>query len=188
MADTTIPDLEPTPPLRDWSQRFAALAPAILLAETPVAQAVVRPTGPAASARLELPGVCRMRSTGPETTLWLGPDEFLVYTAGVAPHALTATVGDRAGDSAYVADMSGQRTRLVLGGPHAETILAHGCALDLSPNGFGDDDVVQTQLAQAGVIMHRVPGGFAIFVRSSFADYLAGWLVDAATEYVATTP
>ncbi|MXP21475.1 sarcosine oxidase subunit gamma [Gordonia sp. HNM0687] len=188
MADITIPDLEPIGPLRDWSDRFAALAPAILLAETPVAQTVVRPTGPEAGKRLELPGVCQTAHTGQETALWLGPDEFLCYAADVAPHVLAATIGDRARDSAYVADVSGQRTRLVLGGPHAETILAHGCAIDLSPNAFGPDDVIQTQLAQAGVIMHRVPDGFAIFVRSSFADYLAGWLVDAATEYVATTP
>ena len=43
--------------------------------------------------------------------------------------------------------------------------------------------MAQTLLAQAAVIVHRVPDGFAVLVRSSYADYLAAWLVDAATEY-----
>ena len=41
-------------------------------------------------------------------------------------------------------------------------------------------------LGQAGVILLTVDGGgadYRILVRSSFARYLAGWLLDAAEEY-----
>ena len=189
MADTTVhslPDtgaLEPVPPLQNWLARFAELAPAVLLRPTPVAQTVIRPTEPAAAERLDLPGACRMTRDGDTTVVWLGPDEYLAYAASIAPHEFAAAMADRAQGGAYVADASGQRTRLVLGGPHAETILAHGCAIDLSPRSFGPDDVAQTLLAQAAVIVHRVPDGFALLVRNSYADYLAAWLVDAATEY-----
>ena len=93
----------------------------------------------------------------------------------------------RAGGT-YLADTTGQRTRIT--------------PMDLMPQRFwrtdarstcrradsGDTAAVQTFLAQAGVIVHRENSGFA-FVRTlpSFADYLAAWIVDAATEYTATT-
>ncbi|WP_055475838.1 sarcosine oxidase subunit gamma [Gordonia sp. HS-NH1] len=190
MADTTVhlapgPDLEPAGPLDNWSARFAELAPVVRLHASPVAQAVIRPTGQEALQRLGLPAACRLRRTEDATVIWLGPDEYLAWAADVAPHEFAASIADRVQGEAYVADASGQRTRIELGGPRAETILAHGCAIDLSPRAFGPDDVAQTLLAQAAVIVHRVPDGFAIFVRSSYADYLAAWLVDAATEYVA---
>jgi sarcosine oxidase subunit gamma len=41
-------------------------------------------------------------------------------------------------------------------------------------------------LARAGVIIvNRGEAGHWLLVRSSFADYLADWLLDAATEYLA---
>ncbi|MFT4126755.1 MAG: sarcosine oxidase subunit gamma family protein [Gordonia sp. (in: high G+C Gram-positive bacteria)] len=177
-------------PLHHWQERFAALAPAVELCESPVAQTIVRTEDPAAIAALDLPGVCERRTTGDETALWLGPTEWLLYQPGITGHTYAARVAERvtasgSGSGTYVLDATGQRTRLLLSGPHAETVVRHGCAKDLDPTAFGAREVVQTLLAQAAIVLHRsaVGEGYVLLVRSSFADYLAAWLVDAATEY-----
>jgi sarcosine oxidase subunit gamma len=43
---------------------------------------------------------------------------------------------------------------------------------------------VQTRLAQAGVILTSLgAGGYRVLVRSTFAGYLADWLLDATSEF-----
>ena len=170
-------------------------APALTLVDTPVAQAIVRTADAEVIERLGLPAVCSAHTDGEETSTWLGPTEWLVYRSGDGP-ALVADLESRIGGAAaYVLDVTGQRTRLVLSGPYAATVLAHGCALDLSPGSFGPTGAAQTLLAQAGILLHRTPSGhtptpsghgFVIVVRSSYAHYLISWLHDAATEYLAT--
>jgi sarcosine oxidase, subunit gamma len=81
-------------------------------------------------------------------------------------------------------DVSAQRTTLLVGGPRARDLLAHGCALDLHPSVFGPGSCAQTMLARAQVVLLSQQEGFLVLVRSSFAAYLAEWLLDAATEYV----
>ena len=187
MADIS---LAPRSPLSGRQVAFDALAPAGQLAEKPVAQAIVRISDVDATARLDLPGVCELRRRDGEVAVWLGPTEWLLYREGVTGHAFFDDVVSRAGDNAYVMDATSQRTRLVLGGPRARTILAHGCAVDLSDNAFPPDRAISTLFAQTGVVIHRnqPDDSYTLFVRSSFADYLADWLVDAATEYVVPTP
>lgn len=180
-------------PLHGWASAFAALAPAVRLCESPVAQVVVRTTDEDAIARLDLPAACHVRHGGAddgEAAIWLGPDEWLLYRPGIPGHEYLAEVTGRLGDTqpgTYLMDATGQRTRLLLTGEHARTVLAHGCAIDLAPESFGPDEAAQTLLAQTGVILHRTgddpESGFALLVRSSFADYLAHWLLDAAAEY-----
>ena len=82
--------------------------------------------------------------------------------------------------------MSGQRTTLRLRGSHSRDVLAKGCSLDLHPRAFGEGTAAQTMLGQAGVILLAVDANGAddrILVGSSFARYLADWLLDAAGEY-----
>ncbi|WP_298808805.1 sarcosine oxidase subunit gamma [uncultured Gordonia sp.] len=180
-------------PLASWAWRFAALAPAVLVSETPVAAISVRTTDPGVIDALTLPGACAISSADGTDAIWLGPDEWLLTRPGIAAHdwlpvlQTSVDAGKSAPGGTYLADTTGQRTRITLDGPYAATVLAHGCAIDLSPGRFGDTAAVQTFLAQAGVIVHRENSGFALYVRSSFADYLAAWIVDAATEYTATT-
>ncbi len=161
-----------------------------LTTETPVAQVTVRTDDPATIARLGLPAACSI-SRGPDGTaaVWLGPDEWLLYRGGIAPRDFVAEMETLCGSGAYVCDTSAQRTRIVLDGPHARTLLAHGCAIDLDERSFDENAAAQTLLAQAGVILHRADSevdgaaGFVIFVRSSFADYLTAWLIDSGVEY-----
>lgn len=187
---------EPTfrTPLAGWSDRFAALAPAVLVAETPVAQISVRSTDPAVIEALGLPGVCSVGRQGDGTG-----------RSGSAPTVDSHPAGCRG--PRLAADAPGDcRRRPVRPGRH----LSHRCERPAHPadpprppggndsrarllnrplpTRFGDTTAVQTLLAQAGVVLHRDGDGFALYVRSSFADYLAAWIVDAAIEYTTVPP
>jgi sarcosine oxidase, subunit gamma len=117
--------------------------------------------------------------------LWLGPDEWLVVGPS-GDTGLEARLRAAAGTGhAAVTDVSAQRTVLLVTGPRARDLLSHGCALDLHPRAFGPGRCAQTTLARAQVVLlAREDGAFHIFVRSSFANYLAAWLLDAAGEYL----
>jgi sarcosine oxidase subunit gamma len=57
--------------------------------------------------------------------------------------------------------------------------------VDLHPRVFGPGRCAQTLLAKAQVIIHQVNDAptFHLYVRTSFAWYVAEWLLDAMTEY-----
>ncbi|MBC7723854.1 MAG: sarcosine oxidase subunit gamma [Burkholderiaceae bacterium] len=182
-------------PLEGWTDRFAAVLPDIRLEEltfTPMvnlrvgagARAAVEaaigaalPTGPA------LVGSCRAG-----TLVWLAPDEFLLLSdrAGDTAQALCALLdGALAGDGAAV-DVSAQRTIVSLGGPCARDLLAGGCSADLDAAVAPTGTSVQTLLAQTGIVIIVADAGsgeFLLVVRSSFATYLASWLLQGAREY-----
>ncbi|MFI9844617.1 sarcosine oxidase subunit gamma [Nonomuraea sp. NPDC051941] len=121
-------------------------------------------------------------TSGEVTAAWLGPDEWLVIAPpGYRPELLRKELGERHGS---IVDVSAQRTTLFVGGPRARDLLAHGCALDLHPRAFGPGRCAQTMLARAQVVLVPREDGFLVLVRSSFAAYLAEWLLDAAAEYV----
>ncbi|HEY9522183.1 MAG TPA: sarcosine oxidase subunit gamma family protein, partial [Thermopolyspora sp.] len=101
----------------------------------------------------------------------LGPDWWLIVE-GDAP-------GVHAGAAV---DVSAQRTVLELAGPGARDVLLTGCPIDLHPSVFEVGSHARTLLAQAQVIVvHAAPDTYQIFVWSSFAGYLAEWLLDALT-------
>jgi len=120
---------------------------------------------------------------GTRTALWLGPDEWLIVGPAGSERALEAMLADAlTRDVGSVIGLSANRTVLELRGPHARDVLAAGCALDLHPRAFGPGDCAQTMLARAAVILHQTDAEpvYRIFVRGSFAGYLADWLLDAA--------
>ena len=68
-------------------------------------------------------------------------------------------------------------------------VLAKGCSIDLHPRVFGRGSSAQTVLGQAGVVLLALSDAgdaYAVLVRSSFAGYLADWLLDAALEFTTT--
>ena len=124
-------------------------------------------------------------SHGNLTALWLGPDEWLLTAPpGTAAHLETRIRTAGAASVISVTDVSANRTTLLVTGPRARDLLAHGCALDLHPRVFGPGHCAQTTLARAQVVIVGREEGFWVLVRSSFAGYLTDWLLDAATEYV----
>ena len=144
---------------------------------TPPAQVGVRLYDPAAAApALRLPlEPNRVLADGGRTALWLGPDEWLVVGEGAADLRLPDGAGS-------LVDLSANRVVLELRGPSARDVLAAGCALDLHPRAFGPGRCAQTLLARAAVILEQTSGepAYRIYVRPSFAGYLADWLRDAA--------
>lgn len=199
MADTTLTARQRSP-LADAAHRLAAATRAsrgaIRLAELPfLAQVNVRldGKGPAADAvglalGLQLPlEPNTVVHAGDVTVVWLGPDEWLVVGLRGTERDLESRISAAAGDEPVsVTDVSAQRTTLLVGGPRARDLLAHGCSLDLHPRAFGPGRCAQTTLARTQVVLvarDESRAGFWVLVRSSFAGYLADWLLDAAVEY-----
>jgi sarcosine oxidase subunit gamma len=192
MADT----LERTSPPQQWAERFAQLPDSVAIVEEPFITMVelrVEPSGPGATAAahlldVELPTTPSTYTKSADTeVIWLGPDEWLVTGTSLTGPELEARLRDAVAPHGGAAvDVSGQRTTLRLRGSHSRDVLAKGCAIDLHPSAFGGGAAAQTTLGRAGVILLAVDGGgasYRILVRSSFARYLADWLLDAAEEY-----
>ena len=185
-----------THPLGARSTAFERLPDTVGIAVEPfVAMVDVRlgQVGAAASAALgvDLP-------TTPNTwvptdagrAVWLGPDEWLLTSTTEAPEDLEARV--RAAVSPLggsATDVSAQRIGLRLTGARVRDVLAKGCSIDLHPRVFGRGSSAQTMLGQAGVVLLALSDDgddYVVLVRSSFAGYLADWLLDAALEFTTT--
>jgi len=114
--------------------------------------------------------------------LWMGPDEWLIIgPAGTAP-AIESAVRDGADDAFVVTvDVSANRVAFERSGPGARELLGSGCPIDLHPRTFGAGSCAQTLLARANVLLHQTGDEprYRIWVRPSFARYLAAWLTDA---------
>ena len=182
-----------THPLEARSHAFERLPETVGIAVEPfVAMVDVRlgDVGPDAASRLgvDLP-------TAPNTwvpagagwAVWLGPDEWLLSSTTETPEEFGARVRDDVhplGGSAT--DVSAQRIGLRLTGARVRDVLAKGCSIDLHPRVFGRGRSAQTTLGQAGVVLLALSdegNDYVVLVRSSFAGYLADWLLDAALEF-----
>jgi sarcosine oxidase, subunit gamma len=183
-----------THPLEAWSDAFAALPNSVGVAVEPyVATVDVRLSDPAAWPGVDLPAEpntwlsTASGSNRSGQAVWLGPDEWLLTSTAETPEELEARVRAAVvplGGSA--ADVSAQRITLRLRGTRVRDVLAKGCAIDLHPRVFGAGRSAQTTLRQAGVVLLALGDAgddYLVLVRSSFAGYLADWLLDAALEY-----
>ena len=193
MADT----LTRRSPLKGWEPRFAVLPASTNISEEPFVAMVdlwVAPTGPGVTACAEVLGVPALPTTpstsveGPDATvIWFGPQEWLVTSTSQAAEALEAQLREVTTEHGGAAvDVSAQRTTVRLCGAHARDVLAKGCSLDLHPAVFGPGAAAQTMLGLAAVVLIPLDDkgtDYRILVRSSFAGYLADWLIDAAEEF-----
>jgi sarcosine oxidase subunit gamma len=197
MADT----LERTSPLQPWAARFTQLPDSVAIVEEPFTTMVelrADPAGPGATAAASLLGVelpttpSTYANSADTAVIWLGPDEWLVTGTSLTGPELEARLRDAVSSHGGAAvDVSGQRTTLRLRGTNCRDVLAKGCAIDLHPSAFGGGAAAQTTLSRAGVILLAVDtrrADYRILVRSSFARYLADWLLDAAEEYSQISP
>jgi sarcosine oxidase, subunit gamma len=135
-----------------------------------------------------LPRTASTTATAADTTvIWFGPHEWLVTSTALAPEELESRLRDAVVEHGGAAvDVSAQRTTVRLRGAHARDVLAKGCSIDLHPSVFGSGAAVQTMLGQAAVVLMPLSDNgtdYRILVRSSFARYLAEWLIDGAEEF-----
>lgn len=118
--------------------------------------------------------------------IWLGPDEWLVTSSIAPPEVLEQTLlRVVAPHGGAAVDVSAQRTGLRVRGSRARDLLASGCSVDLHPSVMPAGTGAQTAIGQTGVLLLVLTAGvdFRLFVRPSFAGYLADWLLDAAHEF-----
>lgn len=125
-------------------------------------------------------------SSGISTVYWLGPDEWLIVTPGGERPTMPALLEDAlSGMHASLNVLSGGQVALRISGDSAAAVLAKGCTLDLHPRSFATGQCAQTGLAKASILISKfddVPT-FEVFVRRSFAEYLALWLQHAGAGY-----
>jgi sarcosine oxidase subunit gamma len=122
--------------------------------------------------------------------IWLGPDEWLLTSTTEQPDQMEERVRTAlAPHGGAAVDVSAQRIGLRLTGERVRDVLARGCSLDLHPRVFGRGTCAQTTLGLAGVVLLALSDrgdDYGVLVRSSFAGYLADWLLDAALEFTTT--
>ena len=122
--------------------------------------------------------------------VWLGPDEWLLTSTAERPEDLEARV------RAAVVPLGGAAVGRLRAADRAPADRARGsatcspraAAIDLHPRVFGRGSSAQTTLGLAGVVLLALGDAgddYLVLVRSSFAGYLADWLLDAAVEYTA---
>ena len=114
--------------------------------------------------------------------LWLGPDEWLVLGPAETAPDIEAAVRGAAGDAFVVTvDVSANRIAFELSRAGARELLESGCPIDLHPRAFHAGSCAQTLLARANVLLHQTGDEprYRIWIRPSFARYLAAWLTDA---------
>jgi sarcosine oxidase subunit gamma len=121
---------------------------------------------------------------GPQTVLWLGPDEWLVVTEGSAEALAEDLRSAVSGGHAAIVDVSANRTVLELTGAAARDVLEKGCPVDLHPRSFGDDTAISTMVGRTPVVLWKVDATqYLLLPRPSFATYLVSWLLDAMREF-----
>lgn len=137
---------------------------------------------------VSLPGVLSWVGTpGGQTVVWLGPDEWLVIDPTGAQE-LEEALRESVRCSGAVVEQSGQRLSLVVRGD-VRGLLAKGTALDLRPSEYPEGTALQGHLAQAVVVLlsrnRDREEQTELLVRTSFARYVADWILDAASDPLA---
>jgi sarcosine oxidase subunit gamma len=130
---------------------------------------------------------CRSESAGARTTLWLGPDEYLLldFAAETAETAtLAALESGLASIPHALVDVSHRQCAVRVHGPHAAEILRGACPLDLDPGAFPVGMCTRTVLAKAEIVLWRThEATFHVEVWRSFAEYVTGVLGEIAAEF-----
>jgi sarcosine oxidase subunit gamma len=112
----------------------------------------------------------------------VAPDSWLVESALHEAADLLPAVRAGCGRRSYaVTDVSDTLVTIAVEGALAAALLARGCGLDLSPGASGSAACARTRLAQLPVVLRRVNSErFECLVDSSAAQWLFGWMEDAA--------
>jgi sarcosine oxidase, subunit gamma len=121
------------------------------------------------------------------TIFWLGPDEWLIHTPEDGQGDLIARLRAALGDiHSAVTDVSDYFVVIEMRGRHCRDVLARGCSLDLHPRSFGAGGCAQTHFSHANVLLHQINDtDFDIQVRWTYAQYLWGYLSEAASNVAA---
>jgi sarcosine oxidase subunit gamma len=130
---------------------------------------------------------CRALTGADRATLWLGPDEHLLWQASRATPLPIAELERAIGDRAHsLVDVSHRQTGLEISGPSAALVLSGACPLDLDLREFPVNMCTRTLLAKADIVLWRTaPEVFHLEVWRSFQSYVLELLHEIARPYAA---
>jgi sarcosine oxidase, subunit gamma len=130
---------------------------------------------------------CRAESAGDVVALWLAPDEWLVIGPDVAHQALSEALSEAFGSMPHsLVDVSHRNAALLVSGPKATFVLAHGCPLDLDLRAFPVGMCTRTIVGRTEAVLWRQDEDvFHVEVWRSFMAYLVGFLDEARREFTA---
>ena len=154
----------------------------------PAARYVLRGGEPVRKAAATAAGVslpvepCRANAQGERAALWLGPDEWLLIAPENDAAALARSLAKALGGLPHaLVDVSHRQSGCELRGPHAVTLLAAGCPLDMDERAFPVGMCTRTVLEKAEVVLWRTGiESFRLDVARSFVAYVSEFLADAA--------
>jgi len=122
------------------------------------------------------PGVATV--TKDYTAIPLCPGQWMLVSAKAGSDGFAAGIQAKLKKNGYVSEQSDARVIFRLSGTRAREMMQKGCRLDLDPSVTSTGWCAQTQMAQAGVILHQVDDKptYDILVYSGFAQHFAEWL------------
>ena len=131
---------------------------------------------------------CSTSSREKITSLWLGPNEWLLVFNDEIPketntYELEQVLFDNISktNTGAITNVTDHFTIFKLSGSNIFEVLSKGCPFDFSSENLGDNKVVQTILNHVDVTIHRKSeNDVDLYVRRSFACYLWDWLKDSA--------
>lgn len=162
-----------------------------LRVKAPAARLLLQGEAPARAAAAAVWGVefaeesCRARMLGTRATLWLGPDEHLLWQESRDAALPVAELEHALADHAHsLVDISHRQIALEICGAHAQAILAGACPLDLDLRRFPVHMCTRTMLAKAEIVLWRTaPEVFHVEVWRSFQTYAEELLREIGREY-----
>ena len=131
---------------------------------------------------------CSTSSKEKITSLWLGPNEWLLVSNNEIPketnvYELEQTLFDNISKTnlGAITNVTDHFTIFKLSGTNIFEVLSKGCPFNFDSDDFGNNKVVQTILNHVNVTIHRrTENDVDLYVRRSFAGYLWDWLKDSA--------
>ncbi|MDP9065426.1 MAG: sarcosine oxidase subunit gamma [Pseudomonadota bacterium] len=134
---------------------------------------------------------CRATTRGERTTLWCGPDEYLLVDRDLQgdPAALPAQMSRALSHVPHaLVDISHRQIAFEVSGASAAAILGGACPLDLDLDEFPVDMCTRTLLAKADILLWRTrEDAFHVEVWRSFAGYATALLNEIAAEFYPPT-
>ncbi|MGI9353422.1 MAG: sarcosine oxidase subunit gamma [Rhizobiaceae bacterium] len=122
------------------------------------------------------PGVATIGSG--YTAIPLSPGQWMVISGKIGSNGFADQIRSKIKKNGYVSEQSDGRVIFRIGGSRARELMRKGCRLDLHPSSASKGWCAQTQMAQAGVIIHQVDDKptYDVLVFSGFAQHFAEWL------------
>jgi len=118
------------------------------------------------------------------TAIPLSPSQWMVVSAKANPKAFADGLRSKLKKNGYVSEQSDARVIFSLSGSRAREMMQKGCRLDLHPSVAKAGWCAQTQMAQAGVMIHQSDNKptYDILVYSGFAQHFAEWLLHTGAQ------